>query len=201
MKKALFSLLILFCISISHAQDFYEYKISPSLIVNGDSVELTFSAKDKIDFHKGFPKLDDLRYVGASRGQNIVNNYRESHITLTFVPRASGDITIPPIEVTLDGKIYKCKARTFKVWPSGANYPQDKIIMTRVLYNGKDTLPKTIYTGQAFVIDYEISVVGSWRYLAQNTFNDFRPKMKAPNLNLMVQAQDFNRNLYFNSYQ
>ena len=103
--KSLTVLLLLFFVSSGISADYYEYKINPKLVINGDSLQLTFSAQNQVDFHKGFPKMDDLRYVGASQGQNIINNFRESYVTLNFVPRASGEIKIPEFEVTLDGKI------------------------------------------------------------------------------------------------
>ncbi|MCH2205891.1 MAG: BatD family protein [Lentisphaerales bacterium] len=182
------------------AQEFYKYEISPALVMEGDNIALKFTAKRSVDFHKNFPKVDALSYRGASRGQQIINNYRESSVTLNFLVKKSGSITIPALEVTLDGKIYKCKERTFKAWPAKINTGNNEVIQTRILYNGKEELPEKIYTGQSFTVDYEVSVLGTWRYLDRNTFNDYRPSIKAENLNLQVQDQDLNRYIYFKEF-
>lgn len=189
-------LLLLFTPALLFSQDYYEYEISPSLIMEGSTLKIKFTATDEIDFHNNFPRVNALKYQGASQGQQIINNYRERSITLNFYVQKAGDITIPEMEVTLDGKIYKCKKRTFKVWPANIDEGKNEIIQTRILYNGKEEIPEKIYTGQSFTVDYEVSVIGSWRYLDRNTFNDYRPVIKADDLNLQIQDTDFNRYIY-----
>lgn len=195
------SIILLFLLPLSTlSQEFYEYEISPALVMEGDNVALKFTAKRDVDFHKNFPKVHALAFRGRSTGYQQRNNYSERSVTLNFIVKKSGEITIPALEVMLDGKVYKCKERTFKVWPAKINTGNNDIIKTRILYNGKEEVPSRIYTGQSFVVDYEVSVLGTWRYLDRNTFNDYRPKIKADNLNLKIQDQDLNRYIYFKEY-
>ncbi|MCM8536538.1 MAG: BatD family protein [Lentisphaeraceae bacterium] len=195
--KKLFIILSLLFVSLVSAQDYYEYEVSPSLVTHGDSIQITFSAESDIDFHNGFPKLGSLEYRGASRNMQIINGASKRSISLNFVATRAGDITIPELEVTLDGKVFKCKKRTIKIWKDASLNSKSETIYARILYNGKEELPEKIYTGQSFVVDYEVSVAPPWRYLDRNTFYDYRPEISAGDLNLIAQGQDLNRYIYF----
>jgi len=122
MKKILGNILLtaLFIINL-HAG--VKAKISAPAIYKGDSVDLIITADgDDIEF----PKIDSIgsyNIVGTSSSQSttIINGDVSKQISKVYRFTPTKSVTIPPLKVKVDGKVYKTKELKVDVLKPSAN--------------------------------------------------------------------------------
>ena len=115
----------------------------------GDSVQfgITISGTQKVSPIK-LPPLDgfNIQYIGPSRSVSIVNGSYSSSVTFNYslLPTKEGQLTIPPLQITIAGKAYKTEPIVIHVGKTSAGAGKetaadtlnDKIFL-------KMTVPKT----------------------------------------------------------
>ena len=158
--------LLFICLFTINAEE-VDYTIEPAFPVEGARFELVFKSHSSIQI-KDVPAVKGLKFVGRS--------------SLSYGAYKHGSYTFPSFTVHLDGKAYKTKPKTIKVWPENISCPDDKVIITKVFYNGQNSLPEKVYPGIFFKVNYEVNTLLNWNNDSERlkTF----PECNAENLNL-----------------
>ena len=183
MRLVLFSLLLLTLNTFSQQ---LTVEVYPPYPMKGDAISIIIKSDTRFRLLENFPKMENWRSSGIQQGSQTINGVSSFYYIKQYVPDKEGEFTFPSVKVNLDGKATQTPEKKIKVLPNKTVNDDSKIIITKVKYNGKDKLPERIYPGVPFSIDYEVSVVRGWRYLDQNALYDYRPQLRAKDLQLEV---------------
>lgn len=163
-----------------------EVEVYPPFAVKGDAVSIIVKADVPIRIIEGFPEIENWRSSGIRQGSQTINGVSSYYFLKQYVPDKEGDFTFPSFKVNLNGKVTQTPEKKIKILPDKTIDDEDKIIFTKIRYNGKDKMPERIYPGVLFTVDYEVSVVRGWRYLDQNALYDYRPQLRTKDLHVQT---------------
>ncbi|NQZ56504.1 MAG: BatD family protein, partial [Lentisphaeraceae bacterium] len=135
----------------------------------------------------------------VNRGSRTINNNRTVYVTLAFLLEKPGEYKIPAFNITVGTKRVRLPMKKFKVWPAKLDYPEDKIIFSRVLFNGSEDIPDTIFPGQGVTIDYQVCYASDWRYISERQYQKFLPKFSFGDLKLKVIDHTWTRSPIYRS--
>ena len=163
-----------------------DVEVYPPYAMKGDAISIIVKADVPLRMVDNFPEIKNWRSGGIRQGSQTINGDSSYYFIKQYVPDKEGEFTFPSFKVKLNGKITKTPEKKIKVLPNKAISADDKIIFTKIKYNGKDEMPKKIYPGVLFNVDYEVSVVRGWRYLDRNALYDYRPQLRAKDLHVQT---------------
>lgn len=137
----------------------------------GESVEYTLTVRGgRPDPEPAFPSMDGLDEQGVGQSSStIISGGSVNHtVTYTFrvVPRREGNFTIPPIDVTVEGRKMKTQEATLKVTPG------EKAMTAGDFAFGEIHLSKnTAYVGEDVPIEFYYYLDQSARWNANQAPN------------------------------
>ncbi|MCM8525216.1 MAG: BatD family protein, partial [Lentisphaeraceae bacterium] len=162
-----------------------ELEIYPPYPMKGEALSLVVKSDEPLQMVESFPEIENWRSGnGIRRGSQSVNGVSSYYFIGQYLPEKEGEFTIPSFKVKVNGKVQNTPEKKVKILPNKTTDDKDKIIITEILYNGKEKMPEKIYPGVVFTVDYKVSVVRGWRYLDHDVLYDYRPQIEAKDLSI-----------------
>ena len=159
-----------------------DVEVYPPFAMKGDAISIIVKADVPLRIVDNFPEIKNWRSGGIRQGSQTINGDSSYYFIKQYVPDKEGEFTFPSFKVNLNGKLTQTPEKKIKILPNKAISDEDKVIFTKIKYNGKEKMPEKIYPGVHFNVDYEVSVVRGWRYLDRNALYDYRPQLRTKDL-------------------
>ncbi len=152
MKNILISLVVFY--GVLNAQKAVKMSSSATDIFKNDVFELEIRLENfNSDVSVQYPSFNDLQKISGpfqSSSTSIINGTMTKSVTLTyqFAPKRTGKITIDPVSVTDEGKVYKSDPLTVNVFEQGsaANNSRDMFIVAEIS-------SKNVFVGEMVRLD------------------------------------------------